>query len=57
MILYGIIRTKEFGTKKRVQVDGYTEPNDLGPANRIVRTQYPYARAVLFLVPKQERKL
>lgn len=57
MILYGAIRTKTFGTKKLVHVDGYTEPSDLGPAARIVKAQYPYARTILFLVPKPERKL
>lgn len=55
MILHGIIRTRN-GYKKLVEVAGYEGPDDLTPAAHIIRTQYVYARAILFLIPKEEPK-
>lgn len=57
MNIHGIMRHRKSGVKAHVKVAGYTEPEDLPVAETIIRAAYPEARAVLFLVPKPERKL
>jgi len=53
MLLHGIFRTDTLGAKKKVQVAGYTAPSDIVHARAIIKQQYPYARTILFLIPKE----
>jgi len=52
----GWVRTKTFGTKMKVSVDGYEDADDLEAARRIVQQQYPYAQTILFSVPMPDIK-
>jgi hypothetical protein len=54
MLLHGIFRTDTLGAKKKVQVAGYTAPSDIVHARAIIKQQYPYARTILFLIPKEK---
>jgi hypothetical protein len=54
MIIRAIVRTKTFGPIKHVKVAGYQGIEDLTAARNIVLQQVPYARTILFLIPKEE---